>query len=358
MGQKTNPNILRLGQTKEWKSKYIEKKSNELFSYTFNNLEIQKFISKFFEENGLMVDDCKVSQSENFLHIFVSYFILPKTKQLINQTNSQQKVKIVLKKRKSNKFLKKKASLTRNILNYNLYKQKYFSEQINDNLKLSESFNKIKNYYFLNRKFRRLNSINYFKKYKNINVFKNITHTQTNLFIKKIFESVHLFLQKKTAIRLSLKQLNTDNAVIKTFSEKKKNLISTNLLKLNRFQKNNFFKVGITLLYSCVTNNKSSELFAKHIAFYLKLFKKHRFFLNFLKNTLKIFLNKNFSKISKIKKIKISVKGRFNGAPRAKTTTFSVGVPPSLTLNSDINYSESTSFTSNGTFGIKVWTYF
>ena len=29
----------------------------------------------------------------------------------------------------------------------------------------------------------------------------------------------------------------------------------------------------------------------------------------------------------------------------------------SLTLNSDINYAESTSFTPNGTFGIKVWTY-
>jgi ribosomal protein S3 len=69
---------------------------------------------------------------------------------------------------------------------------------------------------------------------------------------------------------------------------------------------------------------------------------------------LKKFLNKNFSKI---KRIKISVKGRFNGAPRAKTKTLYIGVPPFLTLNSDINYSESTSFTSNGTFGIKVWTY-
>jgi len=48
MGQKTNPNILRLGKTKEWKSKYIEKKSNELPSYAFNDLEIKKFIRKFF----------------------------------------------------------------------------------------------------------------------------------------------------------------------------------------------------------------------------------------------------------------------------------------------------------------------
>ena len=229
MGQKTNQNILRLGQTKEWKSKYIEKKSNELFGYTFNDLEIQKFIYKFFNENGLMVDNCKISQSENFLHIFVSYFILSKVKQFISQTNSQQKVKIALKKRKSNKFLKKKVRLKKNISNYNLYNQKYFIKKINDNLKSNESFNKIKNHCFLNTKFRRLRSIDYFKKYKNINVSKNITHIKTNLFIKKIFESLHLFLKKKTAVKLSLKQLNTDNAVIKTFFKKKK---KSNIIKL------------------------------------------------------------------------------------------------------------------------------
>ena len=168
MGQKTNQNILRLGQTKEWKSKYIEKKSNELFGYTFNYLEIQKFIYKFFEKNGLMVDNCKISQSENFLHIFVSYFILSKIKQFISQTNSQQKVKITLKKRKSNKFLKKKEQKKKNISNYNLYNQKYFSNKIDESLISGESFNKIKNHYFLDKKFRRLNSLNYFKKYKNI----------------------------------------------------------------------------------------------------------------------------------------------------------------------------------------------
>lgn len=354
MGQKTNQNILRLGQTKEWKSKYIEKKSSELFSYTFNDLEIQKFIYKFFEENGLSIHNSKISQSENFLHIFVSYFILPKAKQLINKTNGQQKIKIAFKKRKSNKYLKKKARLKKSISNYNLYNQKYFSKKIDENLRSGESFNKMNNHYFLDKKFRRLNSIDYFQKYKTIHTYKNITHSKTNLFIKKIFESVHLFMKKKTIIKLSLKQINTDSAIIKTFSKKKKFLISTNLLKLQKFQKNDFFKVGVTLLYNCVTNNNSSELLSKYIAFYLKLFKRHKFFLKFLKNTLKIFLNKNFSIM---KRIKISVKGRFNGAPRAKTTLLSIGIPPSLTLNSDINYAESTSFTPNGTFGIKVWTY-
>ena len=47
MGQKTNPNILRLGKTKDWKSKYLEKKPTELSTYIFKDIEIQKFIFKF-----------------------------------------------------------------------------------------------------------------------------------------------------------------------------------------------------------------------------------------------------------------------------------------------------------------------
>ena len=44
MGQKTNPNILRLGRIKEWKSKYIEKKTIESSTVVFRDLEIKKFI--------------------------------------------------------------------------------------------------------------------------------------------------------------------------------------------------------------------------------------------------------------------------------------------------------------------------
>jgi ribosomal protein S3 len=355
MGQKTNQNILRLGKTKEWKSKYIEKKSNELSSYTFNDLEIQKFINKFFEKHGLAIDNCKISQSENLLHIFVSYFSLPKTKQLINQTSNQQKIKIIFKKRKSNRFLKKKARIQKKILNYNLYNKKYFNKKIIKILKLNKSGKPINYHYFYNKKFRRLNIINSYKIYQNIKTYKNVTHVKTDLFFKKILKSIYLFMGKKITVKLSLKQLNSDNNVIKTFSKKKKNLISANLMKLWKFQKNDFFKLGITLLYNCILNSKSSELLAKYIAFYLKIIKRHKFFLIFLKNTLKIFLNKNFSNL---KRVKISIKGRINGAPRAKEKTLFVGVPPALTLNSNINYSESTSFTPNGTFGIKVWTYY
>jgi ribosomal protein S3 len=56
------------------------------------------------------------------------------------------------------------------------------------------------------------------------------------------------------------------------------------------------------------------------------------------------------------KGIKIKIKGRFNGAPRAKHKIINIGNNmPVLTLNSNIDYAETTSYTSNGTFGVKVW---
>ena len=80
-----------------------------------------------------------------------------------------------------------------------------------------------------------------------------------------------------------------------------------------------------------------------------------KFFLRFIKATLIIFNN---NPLSKLQGIKIQIKGRINGAPRAKHKIINInnGVPV-LSLNSKIDYSEATSYTTNGTLGIKVWIY-
>ena len=63
--------------------------------------------------------------------------------------------------------------------------------------------------------------------------------------------------------------------------------------------------------------------------------------------------NKEFSKC---KGIKIKIKGRFNGAPRARDKYILIGNGvPALTIDSKIDYAEDVSFTANGTFGVKVW---
>ena len=57
-------------------TKYFEKKSNEITIYSFKNLEIKKFIYKFFKDNGLKVQNCKLHYiNEESLHLFISYYL-------------------------------------------------------------------------------------------------------------------------------------------------------------------------------------------------------------------------------------------------------------------------------------------
>jgi small subunit ribosomal protein S3 len=53
--------------------------------------------------------------------------------------------------------------------------------------------------------------------------------------------------------------------------------------------------------------------------------------------------------------IKIQVSGRLNGAEIARTETFKEGRVPLHTLRADIDYATSTSHTTYGAIGVKVW---
>ena len=80
--------------------------------------------------------------------------------------------------------------------------------------------------------------------------------------------------------------------------------------------------------------------------------KSHTQFLFTLKDIL-VTLHK--TKIAKTKGIKIKIKGRFNGKARSASKIIIIGEIPIQTLDENIDYSESTSYTFNGTFGVKVW---
>ena len=107
MGQKTNPNIFQINKTYQWSSIYIEKKSREHYLYNSRDLEIKKFIIKFFKDKGLIVQNCKLSYLNNNLNVFISFYQQKATVfKLIKNINKSQKIK--LKKKKS--FLKKKGT--------------------------------------------------------------------------------------------------------------------------------------------------------------------------------------------------------------------------------------------------------
>lgn len=186
--------------------------------------------------------------------------------------------------------------------------------------------------------------------------FKSKTNSQKKkvLFLIKDVLSIclNLYLKNKT-INIKTQNLNKDfEYKIKTnkqyFLEYKKSL-----KYFRRFLKNPIEKDLLKTLFISVYEPNSSKLIADSISLNLsKTKKRHNYLLSMLKVILEKLISLNFSKIQGIK---IVIKGRFNGAPRAKKKTIQLGLLPLQSFNSNIDFFNSTSYTPNGTFGVKVW---
>nr|AVR57683.1 ribosomal protein S3 [Halamphora calidilacuna] len=342
MGQKTNPNILRLGKVKEWKSKYIEKKSTESCAIIFQDLEIKKFIFHLFAKNEFKVQNCRIYYSESSMHIYISYY---------NFLVTNKKVKLKLINSYSKKFQNKALSIEK----ANAKKQLYLAKTYKKKFSHQTQKELLQNHYFLYQKTQRLEAINSFKVYGDTRHHKTFSKHHANLFISKLLKGLTLFTKKKHNIFLNLKQVNKETSCLQKTSKKNKYKLKKNLAKLRKFQSNEFFKKGLNMLHTFIINTQNAIFLAEFIASYLKKLKRPNFFLRFLKIALKMFLNKKFSKFERIQ---IKIKGRFNGAPRSSHKYINIGRNiPVLTIDSNIDYGESTAYTSNGTFGIKIWTY-
>lgn len=182
-----------------------------------------------------------------------------------------------------------------------------------------------------------------YEKPKNMNTHlkKKKFKIYRKVFCKNSFKSLSQFMGNKYNLIFKIRVIN------EKFFKK----------TANKALLNNSFTFRIETmqrLYLVLTTQKNStELLGTFIAEQLKMTKRHNFFINLLV----IFLNKIIDqKYSKIKGIKILLKGRLNNAPRSRKKTIKVGTIPIITQNTKIVYSETISFTSNGTIGIKVWT--
>ena len=58
---------------------------------------------------------------------------------------------------------------------------------------------------------------------------------------------------------------------------------------------------------------------------------------------------------SKIKGVKIVIKGRLNGVPRAKQKMIVIGDVPTQSIAAKVDYSQTTIHNSSGSYGIQVW---
>jgi ribosomal protein S4 len=324
MGQKVNPTIFRLGKINTWKSKYLEKKSTEITLCTNQYLEIKKLIFKYFKRNNLIIQNYKFYYSYNSCYIIINYYHKTFKKLKIKKIKTKKKVKnkldVVLCKSKLSSSLKNARQLIiqgKVLINNKTTENKSYIVNKGDIIKVNP------NKFYLEKLFESLTLSNHNKSFKIFLI--------TNSLNQKIQKIINNKVQKK--------------------------LLSRTLIKLRKYKQNDFFKEGINLLFRCTTNKETSNLLAQYIATQLPKLKLHKFFLHFIRDSLRLlFKTKNFSNL---KGIKIQVKGRFNGAPRARKQIINIGKGvPILTINSNIDYSETTSYNhKKGTFGVKVWIY-
>lgn len=160
---------------------------------------------------------------------------------------------------------------------------------------------------------------------------KSLSETKS----KNILKTINHFTGNK--FHLSLKILNLNN-----HTKFKKDLNSSR-----------FKNIRMEQLYSIIAHEQgSASLLGTFIAEYLKTTKRHNFFFSSLRKNLNSILKQPHHQL---KGIKISIKGRLNNAARSNNKYVKVGSSPLITKSQNIDYSESTAYTQNGTIGIKVW---
>lgn len=334
MGQKVNPNILRLGVNKTWKTKFFEKKSQELPLYTFKDLEIKNYIERFLEKHGLILHDHRQHYSNSTLNLYISYFI---TSDFNLKKNDIQKLVVINKSGDRKRVQKSEPNLSRDLDRFTQASR----EQID-----SKHFYKIK-------KYLKLNHYHDVQKLSQMQLHSAISNQSSDIVSKwkvesvfdQLFKVLNLFTNNKLNIVVNFCCINKDLTFLKSSQTKKFSL-------LQKFRNAPFLKEGFELLFHVVYNKNSANLLVRFIALQLKKIKRQKLFFSFLKQALSILINSNFSKV---KGIKIIVKGRLNGVPRARHKIISVGDVPVQSINEELDYSQTTVHNSSGSYGIKAW---
>ena len=172
-----------------------------------------------------------------------------------------------------------------------------------------------------------------------------------------MLESLYIYTKKKINISIKLQNLNKKKQLSYIQIENYKIVFK----QLKKFVRNSFFREAINILFIHISKRKSAKLLASFISYQFQLnqirsdqnniSRKDNYFLGFLKHSIKLLMT---TENSKILGAKITIKGRFNKAPRAKKVIMQFGKFSLQSINSKINYYKSTAYTINGTFGVKV----
>ena len=334
MGQKTDARIFRQGvHRKNWEFRHIAKNDEESSLFLYKTLEVQRYLNRFFGLYKMKIHNCKIFYSHGFLQVFVSFYITTKTIYIIrkNLTRYSKKLSTQIKRTSSKKKNWK-------------YKKKRRSQFKLPSQKIRLKIKKI-------QKVKSKNGLTYHKSNPwlalGLKGFQEI-----------LLESLIKFTRKKINISVTLQNLNRHKQLSYNQLEGLKRIFK----QLRKFVKNSFFKEAMNILFINILRRKSAKLLAEFISDQFRLNqlrtdqstipRKDNYFLGFIKQTLLLFIK---CEASCLTGIKIAIKGRFNRAPRARTTKIHFGKFSLQSFSSKIDYYQSTAYTVNGTFGVKVW---
>lgn len=341
MGQKLNPTIFRLGVNKIWKTEFFEKKNRELPLYVFKDLEIRNYIERVFETNGIIVHDYKQHYNASTLNLYISYFV---TSDFLFDS-SKNLDKLVLKKADENQCIIQQKEIQKNSFLYEVSSNRVTSALL---LNSSKLYN-IKQYLTRSPHSQAFHSsfenVRDTKKNKYLQVAQSSEKPNVESFFTRTFAVLNSFLGSHLNIVVNFSCINKNVQFYKLTQKK-------TFISFQKFKNTPFFKEGIELLFNVAYNKNSANLLAKFIAFQLRKVKRHKFFLSFLKQILSVLLA---SSLAKIKGVKVIVRGRLNGVPRAKHKIIVIGDVPVQTISAKLDYSQTTAHNSNGSYGIKVW---
>jgi hypothetical protein len=334
MGQKVNSNIFRLGINKKWRTEFFEKKRHELPLYTFKGLEIKSYIERFLETQGIILHDYKQHYSNSTLNLYISYFVLPEF--VGSKKNKTTKVTLI-NNAGGSKVVHQSSSIAVQQMLQGSYTTLF-------NTQTFTSYYSIKKYLSIDLLNTRptLQSLARSEMAADINAPGEL---KIEGILNNLFKVLSLFTSNKFNIVVNFCCLNKNLNFLKRTQKK-------NFILLQKFKGTPFLKEGIELLFHTMYTSNSASLLAKFIAIQVKKVKRHKFFLAFLKQTLTVLTSSNFSKV---RGIKIIIKGRLNGVPRASHKIITIGDVPVQSIDVVIDHAQSTAHNANGSYGIKVW---
>lgn len=334
-----NPTIFRLGITKDWCFKCVEKKANEFKTYVFKLNQIQNFLSIFFYHYGLKLHFIRLFYNNLNIHIFVTHTHSYRIR-IIRKT----KISKVLPYRSKN-FVLKIINIIQLLKLIRFIKLKYFKT-------LSSYLAKDLNFKF------------YFSvKRQNLKVFKRYLKTKYQLkvfsnvcdfFLKKCLISLNNYLGNKTSVVLTIRHAlkpNLNNYLLK----KHKTNLCFNLLKLKKFEKKHFFKpiVNEFVKYLLSSYQNYSYNMLTFTQLFFEQFNNPKY-LNILLSLIKNIIRHFFMKTSIIGLV-MKIKGNLTKNPRATNKSIIVGKPIGCTkINSMVNFHEVVCYTKKGTLGFKI----